>query len=88
MKKKKITDTDMMKPTMKVGLIAFIGLCVLFYQYHLSNVVRYDQLASFNGADSAAFISLEDDNGSRKITEDTVIKKTCCKYFPDTYEVK
>ncbi|KAF7989703.1 hypothetical protein HCN44_008377 [Aphidius gifuensis] len=62
----------MMKPTMKVGLIAFIGLCVLFYQYHLSNVVRYDQLASFNGADSAAFISLEDDNGSRKITEDTI----------------
>lgn len=62
----------MMRPTTKVGLIVLFVLCVLFYQYHLSNDIRYDQLANFNGADSSALISFEYENGSRKITEDMI----------------
>lgn len=37
-----------MKPVTKMGVIALISLCVVFYQYHLSTGVRLDQLTSFN----------------------------------------
>ena len=42
----------MMKPSMKMGVIALIGICVIFYQYHLSTGVRFDQLSGFNSAGS------------------------------------
>ncbi|XP_043798373.1 galactosylgalactosylxylosylprotein 3-beta-glucuronosyltransferase P isoform X1 [Apis laboriosa] len=37
-----------MKSSMKMGVIALIGLFVVFYQYHLSTSVRFDQIADFN----------------------------------------
>ncbi|CAD1478848.1 unnamed protein product, partial [Heterotrigona itama] len=40
-------------PSMKMGVVALIGLFVVFYQYHLSTSVRFDQMADFNGAGSA-----------------------------------
>ena len=42
-----------MKPSMKMGVVALIGLFVVFYQYHLSTSVRFDQMADFNGGGSA-----------------------------------
>ena len=39
---------DMIKPSMKMGVIALIGICVIFYQYHLSTGIRFDQLTAFN----------------------------------------
>ncbi|KAK9300631.1 hypothetical protein QLX08_006774 [Tetragonisca angustula] len=42
-----------MKPSMKMGVVALIGLFVVFYQYHLSTSVRFDQLTDFNGGGSA-----------------------------------
>lgn len=38
---------------MKMGVIALIGLFVVFYQYHLSTSVRFDQIADFNTGGSA-----------------------------------
>ncbi|XP_076671441.1 glucuronyltransferase P [Andrena cerasifolii] len=43
----------MMKPSMKMGVIALIGVLVVFYQYHLSTGVRFDQLTDFNTGGSA-----------------------------------
>ncbi|XP_015437761.1 PREDICTED: galactosylgalactosylxylosylprotein 3-beta-glucuronosyltransferase P [Dufourea novaeangliae] len=42
-----------MKPSMKMGVIAVIGVFVVFYQYHLSTGVRFDQMADFNTGGSA-----------------------------------
>ncbi|XP_016909006.1 galactosylgalactosylxylosylprotein 3-beta-glucuronosyltransferase P [Apis cerana] len=42
-----------MKSSMKMGVIALIGLFVVFYQYHLSTSVRFDQIADFNTGGSA-----------------------------------
>ncbi|KAF3425175.1 hypothetical protein E2986_04134 [Frieseomelitta varia] len=42
-----------MKPSMKMGVVALIGLFVVFYQYHLSTSVRFDQMTDFNGGGSA-----------------------------------
>ncbi|XP_034936247.1 galactosylgalactosylxylosylprotein 3-beta-glucuronosyltransferase P [Chelonus insularis] len=46
---------DTMKPSMKVGVVALVGVCVILYQYHLSLGVRFDQLADqLSSFDSAA----------------------------------
>ncbi|XP_012217021.1 galactosylgalactosylxylosylprotein 3-beta-glucuronosyltransferase P isoform X3 [Linepithema humile] len=42
-----------MKPSMKMGVIALIGICVVFYQYHLSTGITFDQVTAFN-ADTVA----------------------------------
>ncbi|XP_020282832.1 galactosylgalactosylxylosylprotein 3-beta-glucuronosyltransferase P-like isoform X2 [Pseudomyrmex gracilis] len=42
-----------MKPSMKMGVIALIGICVVFYQYHLSTGVTFDQVTAFNADTSA-----------------------------------
>lgn len=42
-----------MKSSMKMGVIALIGLFVVFYQYHLSTSIRFDQIADFNTGGSA-----------------------------------
>lgn len=69
----------MMKPSMKMGVIALIGICVVFYQYHLSTGVTFDQVTAFNTDNSAddagsLAISEEGDNYSRisRLTEDMV----------------
>lgn len=67
-----------MKPSMKMGVIALIGVLVVFYQYHLSTGVRFDQMADFNtggSAENAPVISQEDvENYVRtsKLTEEMV----------------
>lgn len=38
---------------MKMGVIALIGVFVVFYQYHLSTGVRFDEITDFNAAASA-----------------------------------
>lgn len=42
------SGSSIMKSSMKMGVIALIGLFVVFYQYHLSTSVRFDQIADFN----------------------------------------
>lgn len=42
-----------MKSSMKMGVVAVIGLFVVFYQYHLSTSVRFDQITDFNTGGSA-----------------------------------
>ncbi|XP_043594582.1 galactosylgalactosylxylosylprotein 3-beta-glucuronosyltransferase P [Bombus pyrosoma] len=42
-----------MKSSMKMGVVAIIGLFVVFYQYHLSTSVRFDQITDFNTGGSA-----------------------------------
>ncbi|XP_076222786.1 glucuronyltransferase P isoform X1 [Nomia melanderi] len=41
-----------MKPSMKMGVIVLIGVFVVFYQYHLSTGIRFDQIADLNAADA------------------------------------
>ncbi|XP_076243825.1 glucuronyltransferase P isoform X2 [Calliopsis andreniformis] len=53
----------MMKPSMKMGVIALIGVFVVFYQYHLSTGVRFEQMNDFNtggSAEDTPMISQED----------------------------
>lgn len=63
---------------MKMGVIALIGVLVVFYQYHLSTGVRFDQMADFNtggSAENAPVISQEDvENYVRtsKLTEEMI----------------
>lgn len=71
-----------MKPSMKMGVIALIGICVVFYQYHLSTGVTFDQVTAFNADTSAEEagdlpIGEEGDNYSKtpRISEDMVKKK-------------
>ncbi|KAL0127059.1 hypothetical protein PUN28_005406 [Cardiocondyla obscurior] len=47
-----------------MGVIALIGICVVFYQYHLSTGVTFDQVTAFN-ADTSA-----DDAGDLPIGEE------------------
>jgi len=62
-----------------MGVIALIGICVVFYQYHLSTGVTFDQVTAFN-ADTAAEdagdlpIGEEGDNYGKipRFSEDTV----------------
>ncbi|XP_029163279.1 galactosylgalactosylxylosylprotein 3-beta-glucuronosyltransferase P-like [Nylanderia fulva] len=67
-----------MKPSMKMGVIALIGICVVFYQYHLSTGVTFDQVTAFNADTSAEDADLpigeEGDNYSKtpRISEDTI----------------
>lgn len=68
-----------MKPSMKMGVIALIGICVVFYQYHLSTGVTFDQVTAFNADTSAEDagdlpIGEEGDNYSKtpKISEDVI----------------
>lgn len=69
-----------MKPSMKMGVIALIGVCVVFYQYHLSTGVTFDQVTAFNAdnpADDAGVLPIgeEGDNYSKtlpRLTEDMV----------------
>ncbi|XP_057323185.1 galactosylgalactosylxylosylprotein 3-beta-glucuronosyltransferase P-like isoform X2 [Microplitis mediator] len=73
-----------MKPSMKVGVVALVGVCVILYQYHLSAGVRFDQLTDqINAGDpvvpyAAANIpnnELEDDDNNsyiNKVTEDKI----------------
>lgn len=64
---------------MKMGVIALIGICVVFYQYHLSTGVTFDQVTAFNAdtsADDAGSLAIneEGDNYSKisRLTEDMV----------------
>ncbi|XP_043671437.1 galactosylgalactosylxylosylprotein 3-beta-glucuronosyltransferase P-like [Vespula pensylvanica] len=41
-----------MKPSMKMGVIALVGVCVVFYQYHLSTGIRFDQAIDFSAGGS------------------------------------
>ncbi|XP_043471675.1 galactosylgalactosylxylosylprotein 3-beta-glucuronosyltransferase P isoform X1 [Leptopilina heterotoma] len=49
-----------MNPSMKVGMLALVGICLIFYQYHLSMRVRLDQVTGFNEAAAVAASSLDD----------------------------
>lgn len=69
----------MMKPVLKMGVIALVGICVVFYQYHLSFGTRLDQIGGLNGAappvqDGSDAISINSEtyacNTRQKITED------------------
>ncbi|XP_070157065.1 galactosylgalactosylxylosylprotein 3-beta-glucuronosyltransferase P [Polyergus mexicanus] len=69
----------MMKPSIKMGVIALIGICVVFYQYHLSTGVTFDQVTAFNADTSAEEagdlpIGEEGDNYSKipRISEDMI----------------
>lgn len=64
---------------MKMGVIALIGICVVFYQYHLSTGVTFDQVTAFNAdtsADDAGDLPIgeEGDNYSKtpRISEDMI----------------
>lgn len=71
-----------MKPSMKMGMIALLGICVVFYQYHLSTGVRFDQVtAEFNGRTvvdepnvPAAVVDSEACSNFHKLTEQAVSK--------------
>ena len=71
-----------MKPSMKMGLVVLIGVCVVFYQYHLSTGVRFDQVTDFNtGEGSYVPGNLQagdatDELAGPKITEEVVSKNT------------
>ncbi|CAK9800129.1 Galactosylgalactosylxylosylprotein 3-beta-glucuronosyltransferase P [Anthophora quadrimaculata] len=52
-----------MRPSMKMGMIVLIGVFVVFYQYHLSTSVGFDQLTDFNtdgSAEGGPVLSQED----------------------------
>lgn len=65
---------------MKMGLVALVGVCVVFYQYHLSTGVRFEQVTDFSTAEgSVAYApgNLQPPEAlveaiGRKITEETV----------------
>lgn len=69
-----------MKPSMKMGVIALIGICVVFYQYHLSTGVTFDQVTAFNGAaadDAGGGLPIGEESGDNysktpRLTEDMV----------------
>ncbi|EFN66303.1 Galactosylgalactosylxylosylprotein 3-beta-glucuronosyltransferase P [Camponotus floridanus] len=68
-----------MKPSMKMGVIALIGICVVFYQYHLSTGVTFDQVTAFNADNPAEDtgdlpVGEESDNYSKtpRISEDMI----------------
>ncbi|XP_015124881.1 galactosylgalactosylxylosylprotein 3-beta-glucuronosyltransferase P [Diachasma alloeum] len=69
-----------MKPSMKMGVVVLIGVCVVFYQYHLSSFVRFDQLTDFNSPDPASPYGaanipgseMYDYSGLRRISEEMI----------------
>ncbi|KAL6260957.1 hypothetical protein P5V15_008485 [Pogonomyrmex californicus] len=67
-----------MKPSMKMGVIALIGVCVVFYQYHLSTGVTFDQAITAFNADTAAEdagdlpIGEESDSKTPRLTEEMI----------------
>ncbi|XP_011638621.1 galactosylgalactosylxylosylprotein 3-beta-glucuronosyltransferase P [Pogonomyrmex barbatus] len=67
-----------MKPSMKMGVIALIGICVVFYQYHLSTGVTFDQAITAFNADTAAEdagdlpIGEEGDSKTPRLTEEMI----------------
>lgn len=71
-----------MKPSMKMGVIALIGICVVFYQYHLSTGVTFDQglsITAFNAdtnADDAGDLPIgeEGDSKTPRLAEEMVRK--------------
>ncbi|CAD6223009.1 GSCOCG00005348001-RA-CDS [Cotesia congregata] len=73
---------DTMKPSMKVGVVALVGVCVILYQYHLSAGVRFDQLTDqLNAGDPGVSYGAanvpnneleDDDNNYNKIIEDKI----------------
>jgi hypothetical protein len=74
-----LSGIGIMKPSMKMGVIALIGICVVFYQYHLSTGVTFDQVTAFNADTSAEDpgdlpIDEEGDNYGKipRFSEDTV----------------
>lgn len=53
---------------MKMGVIALIGICVVFYQYHLSTGVTFDQVTAFNAdtnADDAGDLPIGEEGDSK-----------------------
>lgn len=66
-----------MKPSMKMGVIALIGICVVFYQYHLSTGVTFDQVTAFNAAaEDAGDLPIGDESDSKtpRVSEEMVKK--------------
>ncbi|XP_011869847.1 PREDICTED: galactosylgalactosylxylosylprotein 3-beta-glucuronosyltransferase P-like [Vollenhovia emeryi] len=65
-----------MKPSMKMGVIALIGICVVFYQYHLSTGVTFDQVTAFNAdtsADDAGDLPIEEgDSKTPRLAEEMI----------------
>lgn len=79
-----------MKPSMKMGVIALIGICVVFYQYHLSTGVTFDQVTAFNADTSAEDvgdlpIGEEGDNYGKtsKFSEDMVRNDSIVPRYED-----
>ncbi|XP_012282242.1 galactosylgalactosylxylosylprotein 3-beta-glucuronosyltransferase P [Orussus abietinus] len=65
-----------MKPSMKMGVIALVGICVVFYQYHLSTGIRLDQVSAYGTGGSADGAEVGEDAGVEvvppRITEETI----------------
>lgn len=45
---------------MKMGMLALIGVFVVFYQYHLSTGVRFDQMFNTDGSVDVPVLSQEE----------------------------
>ncbi|KAG5330206.1 B3G2P glucuronosyltransferase, partial [Acromyrmex heyeri] len=66
-----------MKPSMKMGVIALIGIFVVFYQYLLSTGITFDQVTVFNADTSANAaedlpVGEEDDSETPRLAEETI----------------
>ena len=66
-----------MKPSMKMGVIALIGIFVVFYQYLLSTGITFDQVTVFNADTSANAaedlpVGEEDDSETPRLAEEMV----------------
>ncbi|KYQ51045.1 Galactosylgalactosylxylosylprotein 3-beta-glucuronosyltransferase P [Trachymyrmex zeteki] len=66
-----------MKPSMKMGVIALIGIFVVFYQYLLSTGITFDQVTVFNADTSANDaedlpVGEEDDRETPRLAEEMI----------------
>ncbi|XP_018344584.1 PREDICTED: galactosylgalactosylxylosylprotein 3-beta-glucuronosyltransferase P-like [Trachymyrmex septentrionalis] len=66
-----------MKPSMKMGVIALIGIFVVFYQYLLSTGITFDQVTVFNADTSANAaedlpVGEEDDSETPRLAEEMI----------------
>ncbi|XP_046746107.1 galactosylgalactosylxylosylprotein 3-beta-glucuronosyltransferase P [Diprion similis] len=73
-----------MKPALKMGMIALVGICVVFYQYHLSFGIRVEQIPTLKfdlnagqPPDGPDGIALNSDTygcsiANQKLTEETI----------------